>query len=231
MQQDAASSTSCPPKEEISIVGEKRQRPRGPPPKSYPLWNDNKGCYEDDEGNRRPEEKKARRRTPEAQERKAEVERARKKRIREGRHSEQQRLVMPKLEAAASGAGARCVQGESQLQGAPPGVDTQEESTQPKLPCRKFDVTNNLNKLLTQGFRYPIPKRDKKTLHETVLEQISNLEEHGVMSDYQDVQVSGHSIVGVLQLVSTELKSKKPQVSARQTLPPPEHSLGTVCKN
>ena len=85
-----------------------------------------------------------------------------------------------------------------------------------------YDTTNNLNKLLTQGFSCSIPDRNKKKLFSTLIMKINALEGHDLMSKYQAVKVGDVSVVDVLRLVRKELECKEPHVSPRRppTRPP-----------
>ena len=80
-----------------------------------------------------------------------------------------------------------------------------------------YDTTNNLNKLLTQGFSCSIPDRNKKALFSTLTSKINALEVHDLMSKYQAVKVGEVSVVGALRLVRRELESKEPHVSPTPT--------------
>ena len=80
-----------------------------------------------------------------------------------------------------------------------------------------YDTTNNLNKLLTQGFSCSIPERNKKALFSTLISKINALEVHDLMSKYQAVKVGEVSVVGALRLVRRELDSKEPHVSPTPT--------------
>ena len=173
--------------------------------------------------NERTLNKNARRRPPEAQARNAEMERARKKRLREGKlKEEEQRLVKQKLEAPDGDAEG------PQLSGAPPGATAQEENTQPNLTRGGgYDTTNNMNLFLTQCCGCSNPVRNKKTLFDALIQQITILEEHGVLDNHLGVQVGCHSVVGALRLVCKELEGKDPHVSKAPwahlglSLPPP----------
>ena len=156
--------------------------------------------------NERTLNKNARRRPPEAQARNAEMERARKKRLREGKlKEEEQRLVKQKLEAPDGDAEG------PQLSGAPPGATAQEENTQPNLTRGGgYDTTNNMNLFLTQCCGCSNPVRNKKTLFDALIQQITLLEEHGVLDNHLGVQVGCHSVVGALRLVCKELEGKDP---------------------
>ena len=144
---------------------------------------------------------KMRHRSPEAQARNAEMERARKKRLRDG-----------KLKAEAQNDGeARSPQ---LLSGSPPGATAQEEKAQSNLTRGAgYDTTNNMNLFLTQCCGCSNPVRNKKTLFDLLIQQITSLEQHGILDQHQDVQVLGHSVVGVLRLVRQELEDKDPHVS------------------
>ena len=166
---ECAEGTGCPLPEEETGTASKRPRPRGPAPGRHSTWDG--WSWVDDQGNRRPEnqraqDKNARRRPPEAQARNAEKERERKKRVKEARlkeeqqRQEQQLLAGVEEKSAASGA-------ESPPPSPPPvaGADVHEKDTQLKLTRDDgYDTTNNLNKLLTQGFNCSIPERNKKNL-------------------------------------------------------------------
>ena len=144
---------------------------------------------------------KMRHRSPEAQARNAEMERARKKRLRDG-----------KLKAEAQNDGE--ASGPQLLSGSPPGAAAQEEKAQTNLTRGAgYDTTNNMNLFLTQCCGCSNPVRNKKTLFDLLIQQITSLEQHGILDKHQDVQVLGHSVVGVLRLVRQELKDKDPHVS------------------
>ena len=201
--------------------GKEKETCAGKRPRSHdPTWGDSSSdgvpCV-DAAGNRHPRSertlnKNARRRPPEAQARNAEMERARKKRLREGKlKEEEQRLVKQKREEREAPDGKA---EEPQLTGAPPGTTAQEESTQPNLTRGGgYDTTNNMNLFLTQCCGCSNPVRNKKTLFDALIQQITTLEEHGVLDNHRDVQVAGHLVVGVLRLVRKELEGKDPHVS------------------
>ena len=201
--------------------GKEKETCAGKRPRSHdPTWGDSSSdgvpCV-DAAGNRHPRSertlnKNARRRPPEAQARNAEMERARKKRLREGKlKEEEQRLVKQKREEREAPDGKA---EEPQLTGAPPGATAQEESTQPNLTRGGgYDTTNNMNLFLTQCCGCSNPVRNKKTLFDALIQQITTLEEHGVLDNHRDVQVAGHLVVGVLRLVRKELEGKDPHVS------------------
>ena len=202
-------------------------RPRSHDP--TPTWGNSSSdgvSYVDAAGQKKNERtlnKNARRRPPEAQARNAEMERARKKRLREGKlKEEEQGLVKQKLEAPDGHA-----EGRPQLSGAPPGATAQEENTQPNLTRGGgYDTTNNMNLFLTQCCGCSNPVRNKKTLFDALIQQITNLEEHGVMDNHRDVQVGCHSVVDALRLVCKELEGKDPHVSkvpGPLPRPPPAH--------
>ena len=188
-------------------------RPRSHDP--TPTWGNSSSdgvSYVDAAGQKKNERtlnKNARRRPPEAQARNAEMERARKKRLREGKlKEEEQGLVKQKLEAPDGDAEG------PQLSGAPPGATAQEENTQPNLTRGGgYDTTNNMNLFLTQCCGCSNPVRNKKTLFDALIQQITTLEEHDVLDNHRDVQVAGHLVVGVLRLVRKELEGKDPHVS------------------
>lgn len=191
----------------------KRSRPRGPTPvwgKTEPSWDG--VAWVDESGNQRPKdqrsrEKNARRRTPEAQVANAAAERKRKARKKEEAllKEEEQKLeqqVLPGAEAPA------CAAEGPQL----PGAAVHEDMLTRK---KGYDTTNNLNKLLTQGFSCSIPDRNKKKLFSTLIMKINALEEHDLMSKYQAVMVATEtmgdvSVVDVLRLVRKELECKEP---------------------
>ena len=149
---------------------------------------------------------KMRHRSPEAQTRNAEMERARKKRLRDGKLKEEAQNV----NGEASG--------PQLLSGSPPGATAQEESTQPNLTRGAgYDTTNNMNLFLTQCCGCSITVRTKKALFDAIIQQITNLEEHGILDDHRHVQVQGHSVVSVLWLMHNELTDKDPHVSEART--------------
>tara|TARA_B110001469_G_scaffold120659_1_gene129365 strand:+ start:251 stop:1315 length:1065 start_codon:yes stop_codon:yes gene_type:complete len=205
----------------------KRSRPRGPTPvwgKTEPSWDG--VAWVDESGNQRPKdqrsrEKNARRRTPEAQVANAAAERKRKARKKEEAllKEEEQKLeqqVLPGAEAPA------CAAEGPQL----PGAAVHEDMLTRK---KGYDTTNNLNKLLTQGFSCSIPDRNKKKLFSTLIMKINALEEHDLMSKYQAVMVATEtmgdvSVVDVLRLVRKELECKEPHVSPRPPPTPPRPS-------
>ena len=198
------------PKEETGAA--KYPRPCGAPPKwgpSPPTWDGESGFWVDDEGNPRPADqrdldKRAKRRSPEAQEQNAKMERKRKKRLKEEKaKEEEQRRVKHELEAPAGGAEG------PQLQGTPPGAGAQKERTEQKLGRNEgYDTNNDLNKLLTQCLKYSITDRSKPAIINAVIKQITNLEDHCDMNKHRDIQVDGHYVVDVLELVLKELKGK-----------------------
>ena len=156
--------------------------------------------------------KHARRRPAGAQA--AEMEPAQKKRLREGKlkEDEQEKSVKQKLEGDPDAANPH----DPQLPGAPspPEATAQEESTQPNLTRGAgYDTTNNMNLFLTQCCGCSITVRTKKALFDAIIQQITNLEEHGILDDHQHVQVEGHSVVSVLRLMHNELTDKDPHVS------------------
>ena len=163
--------------------------------------------------------KHARRRPAGAQA--AEMEPAQKKRLREGKlkEDEQEKLVKQKLEGDPDAANP---QHDPQLPGAPPpGATAQEESTQPSLTRGAgYDTTNNMNLFLTQCCGCSITVRTKKALFDAIIQQITNLEEHGILDDHQQVRVQGHSVVSVLWLMHNELTDKDPHVSEARTRTP-----------
>ena len=212
-------SAACPPAEEAPRSA-KRARPRGPTPvwgSTEPTWDG--AAWVDESGNQRPKDqrsrdKNARRRTPEEQAANAAAERKRKKRKKEEAQKlkeEEQKLeqqTLPGAEAAASGAEG------AQLPDAPPAAAEEDTLTRKK----GYDTTNNLNKLLTQGFSCSIPNRTKKQLFSTLIMKINALEAQGLlgkMSKYQAVEVGGIHVVDVLLLVRKELECKEPHVSPR----------------
>ena len=73
-----------------------------------------------------------------------------------------------------------------------------------------YDTTNNMNLFLTQCCGCSITVRTKKALFDAIIQQITNLEEHGILDDHQHVQVQGHSVVSVLRLMHNELTDKAP---------------------
>jgi hypothetical protein len=151
---------------------------------------------------------KMRRRSPEAQARNAEMERARKKRLRDGKRKEEAQNVKQALEADGKASGPQL------LSGSPPGATAQEEEAQSNLTRGAgYDTTNNMNLFLTQCCGCSNPVRNKKTLFDLLIQQITSLEQHGILDKHQDVQVLGHSVVGVLRLVRQELEDKDPHVS------------------
>ena len=84
---------------------------------------------------------------------------------------------------------------DPQLPGAPPPPEAtaQEESTQPNLTRGAgYDTTNNMNLFLTQCCGCSNPVRNKKTLFDLLIQQITSLEQHGILDKHQDVQVLGH---------------------------------------
>ena len=159
--------------------------------------------------------KHARRRPAGAQA--AEMEPAQKKRLREGKlkEDEQEKSVKQKLEGDPDPANPH----NPQLPGAPPpGATAQEESMQPNLTRGAgYDTTNNMNLFLTQCCGCSITVRTKKALFDAIIQQITNLEEHGILDDHQHVQVQGHSVVSVLRLMHNELTDKDPHVSEART--------------
>ena len=160
--------------------------------------------------------KQARRRPAGAQA--AEMEPAQKKRLREGKlkEDEQEKSVKQKLEGDPDAANPH----DPQLPGAPPPPEAtaQEESTQPNLTRGAgYDTTNNMNLFLTQCCGCSITVRTKKALFDAIIQQITNLEEHGILDDHQHVQVQGHSVVSVLRLMHNELTDKDPHVSEART--------------
>ena len=165
--------------------------------------------------------KNARRRPAEAQARNAEMGPARMKRLREGKRKEEEeeKLVKQKLEGDPDAAHP---QHDPQLPGAPPpGATAQEESTHPNLTRGAgYDTTNNMNLFLTQCCGCSITVRTKEALFDAIIQQITKLEEHGVLDDHQHVQVQGHSVVSVLRLMRNELTDKDPHVSAARTREP-----------
>ena len=213
-------AAACPPAEEAPRSA-KRARPRGPTPvwgSTEPTWDG--AAWVDESGNQRPKDqrsrdKNARRRTPEEQAANAAAERKRKKRKKEEAQKlkeEEQKLeqqTLPDAEAAAS-SGAE----GAQLPDAPPAAAEEDTLTRKK----GYDTTNNLNKLLTQGFSCSIPNRTKKQLFSTLIMKINALEAQGLlgkMSKYQAVEVGGIHVVDVLLLVRKELECKEPHVSPR----------------
>ena len=139
------------------------------------------------------------------------------KRLREGKlkEDEQEKSVKQKLEGDPDPANPH----NPQLPGAPPpGATAQEESTQPNLTRGAgYDTTNNMNLFLTQCCGCSITVRTKKALFDAIIQQITNLEEHGILDDHQHVQVQGHSVVSVLRLMHNELTDKDPHVSEART--------------
>ena len=196
--------------EEKETCTGKRPRSHDPTPTWGSSSSDGVSC--DDAAGNRTLNKNARRRAPEAQARNAEMERARKKRLREEKlKEEEQRLVKQKLEAPDGDGDA---EDPPQLSGAPSGATAQEENTQPNLTRGAgYDTTNNMNLFLTQCCGCSNPVRTKKTLFDALIQQITILEEHGVLDSHQDVQVNGTSVVSVLRLVRKELEGKDPHVS------------------
>ena len=83
-----------------------------------------------------------------------------------------------------------------------------------------YDTTNNMNLFLTQCCGCSITVRTKKALFDAIIQQITNLEEHGILDDHQHVQVDGHSVVSVLRLMHNELTDKDPHVSEARTRTP-----------
>lgn len=159
---------------------------------------------------------KQRSRTPEAQARNAEMERARKKRLREGQlKEEEKRSVKQKLEGPVGDT----VTERPELPGALPAATAQEEHAQPKLTRGGgYDTTNNMNLFLTQCCGCSNPVRNKKTLFDALVQQITNLEDHGVLNNHLEDRVCGHLVVDVLHLVRKELKGKDPHVSKAHLL-------------
>ena len=102
-----------------------------------------------------------------------------------------------------------------------------------------YDTTNNLNKLLTQGFSCSSIRElstlitKKKAVNSTLISKIDALEAHGLMSKYQDATVGDVPVVDVLRLVRKELgeelrDSLEPHVSPHP-LPSPPPSETDVC--
>ena len=113
---------------------------------------------------------KMRHRSPEAQARNAEMERARKKRLRDGKLKEEAQNV----NGEASG--------PQLVSGSPPGATAQEEKAQSNLTRGAgYDTTNNMNLFLTQCCGCSNPVRNKKTLFDLLIQQITSLEQHGIL--------------------------------------------------
>lgn len=194
-----------------------RPRPRGPTPvwgKTEPNWNGR--AWVDEDGHERPQdqrvrEKNARRRSPEEQAANAAAERKRKARKKEEARvkEEEQNLKEEEMER---GAPAPACAAEA------PAAAVVVRNEEDMLTRKKgYDTTNNLNKLLTQGFSCSIPDRNKKALFSTLISKINALEVHDLMSKYQAVKVGEVSVVGALRLVRRELESKEPHVSPTPT--------------
>ena len=126
--------------------------------------------------------KNARRRPAGAQARNAETEPAQKKRLREGKlkEDEQEKSVKQRLERNPDAANP---QHDPQLPGAPPpGATAQEEKAQSNLTRGAgYDTTNNMNLFLTQCCGCSNPVRNKKTLFDLLIQQITSLEQHGIL--------------------------------------------------
>jgi len=206
-------AAACPPAEEAPRSA-KRSRPRGPTPvwgKTEPTWDG--VAWVDENGHPRPKdqrsrEKNARRRTPEEQVANAAAERKRKARKKEEARlkEEEQKLEQHML----PGAEPACAAEGPQLPGAPPAAAMVVHEEDMLTRKKGYDTTNNLNKLLTQGFSCSIPDRNKKRLFSTLIMKINALEGHGLMSKYQAVKVGDVSVVDVLRLVRKELECKEP---------------------
>ena len=232
-------AAACPPAEEAPRSA-KRSRPRGPTPvwgKTEPTWDG--VAWVDESGNPRPKdqrsrEKNARRRTPEEQLANAAAERKRKARKKEEARlkEEDQKLEQHML----PGAEAPCAAEGPQLPGAPPAAAMVVHEEDMLTRKKGYDTTNNLNKLLTQGFSCSIPDRNKKKLFSTLIMKINALEGHDLMSKYQAVKVGDVSVVDVLRLVRKELECKEPHVSPRRPPTPPAHAAAPLrlmfgCRN
>ena len=220
-------AAACPPAEEAPRSA-KRSRPRGPTPvwgKTEPTWDG--VAWVDENGHPRPKdqrsrEKNARRRTPEEQVANAAAERKRKARKKEEARlkEEEQKLEQHML----PGAEPACAAEGPQLPGAPPAAAMVVHEEDMLTRKKGYDTTNNLNKLLTQGFSCSIPDRNKKRLFSTLIMKINALEGHGLMSKYQAVKVGDVSVVDVLRLVRKELECKEPHVSPRPPPTPTAHA-------
>ena len=195
-----------------------KPRPRGPTPswgKTEPSWNGR--AWVDDLGRERPSdqrkrEKNARRRTPEEQAANAAAERKRKARKKEEARVKEEEEQKLKEEEMVRGAPAPACAAEA------PAAAVVVRNEEDMLTRKKgYDTTNNLNKLLTQGFSCSIPDRNKKALFSTLISKINALEVHDLMRKYQAVKVGEVAVVGVLRLVRRELESKEPHVSPTPT--------------
>ena len=195
-----------------------KPRPRGPTPswgKTEPSWNGR--AWVDENGLERPSdqrkrEKNARRRSPEEQAANAAAERKRKARKKEEARVKEEEEQKLKEEEMVRGAPAPACAAEA------PAAAVVVRNEEDMLTRKKgYDTTNNLNKLLTQGFSCSIPDRNKKALFSTLISKINALEVHDLMSKYQAVKVGEVAVVGALRLVRRELESKEPHVSPTPT--------------
>ena len=190
-------------------------RPCGPAPKwgsSTPDWDSESGDWVDDEGNHRPadqraQDKRSRRKKTKAQkERARETERARKKRLKDEATKEKERRMKQELETPAGDA-----EGQP-LHGAPPGAGAPKKQ---KLERKNgYDTNNDLNQLLTQCLLCPVNVKDRTrgAILDTVITQITYVEDHCDMDNYRETEVDGHSVVGALLLVRDELQGKDLEV-------------------
>lgn len=194
-------------KEEIGVT--MYPKPCGPAPKwgsSTPDWGRESGDWVDDEGNHRPanqraQDKRSRRKKTEAEkERARETERARKRRLKEEETKEKERRMKQELETPVGGA-----EGQP-LHGAPPGAGAPKKQ---KLERKNgYDTNNDLNQLLTQCLNCPVKDRKRGAIVDAVITQITYVEDHCDMDNYQEAAVDGRPIVGALLLVRDELRGK-----------------------
>ena len=190
-------------------------RPCGPTPKwgvGKLTWDGESATpgWVDEEGNRRPadqraQDKRSRRKTKAQKERARETEslrRARKKQLKE--EEEKERRMKQELETPAGDA-----EGQP-LDGAPPGAGAPKKQ---KLERKNgYDTNNDLNQLLTQCLSCPVKVRTRGAILDAVITQITYVEDHCDMYNYQGAQVDGHPIADALLLVRDELRGKDLEV-------------------
>ena len=112
------------------------------------------------------------------------------------------------LETPAAAGGA---EGQP-LDGGPPGAGAPKKQ---KLERKNgYDTNNDLNQLLTQCLLCPVNVKDRTrgAILDTVITQITYVEDHCDMDNYRETEVDGHSVVGALLLVRDELRGKDPEV-------------------
>ena len=191
-------------------------RPCGPTPKwgvGKLTWDGESAAWVDEEGNRRPadqraQDKRSRRKKTKAQkERAAKTERARKKRLKDEATKEKERRMKQALETPAGGAE------DQPPHGAPPGAGAPKKQ-KPEHRKNGYDTNNDLNQLLTQCLLCPVNVKDRTrgAILNTVITQITYVEDHCDMDNYREAEVDGHFIVSALLLVRDELRGKDPEV-------------------